>query len=278
MDNKTNSFEKDQLVLFVDDEKEILNAIKRQFSLQSSFTGIFETNPTRVLDLIEENPVKIVVADIVMPEKDGITLLTEIKEKYPDVIRILLTAHGDYNTSLRAIKEADVFGFITKPWDKNYLFGHLNMASKSYDIKKKMLNQQLTEDERKENLPLIMVVDWDDVIGTNIIKTSAQPQNWDITDIAKRCFMSSTGFFGREKRFNGVYFTFPISDLAVEGRVYLNKIKEGEDKTRNYGIIYIFDPIINPNMNDVDNVLKLISDNYSKNHDLTEMIDKLSRL
>jgi DNA-binding NtrC family response regulator len=79
-----------KLVLFVDDEIEILNSIKRQLSLHDTFNGIYESNPVNVMQIIENNPVDIIVADIVMPELDGIILLSQIKEKYPDIVRIML--------------------------------------------------------------------------------------------------------------------------------------------------------------------------------------------
>ena len=62
-------------VLFVDDEIEILNALKRQMTLLEGFNSHFSSNPLEVAEIIEEKEIDIIVADVVMPEQDGISLL-----------------------------------------------------------------------------------------------------------------------------------------------------------------------------------------------------------
>ncbi len=214
--DKDNEVDKSRLVLFVDDEIEILNSIKRQISFQDEFHGIFESNPTKVMSILDRETVEIIVADIVMPELDGITLLTQIKEKYPHIVRIMLTAHGDYNTSIRAINEADVFGFITKPWDKGYLFGHLLMASKVVDRQKQPIA------DFSDDLITTMISYWDDIEGSEILYSTPKGVGLNLDEIASRCFMSSTGIFGHGNRFNKNTYTMPLNEIKMNARLYLD--------------------------------------------------------
>ncbi|MHA2248787.1 MAG: response regulator [Candidatus Kariarchaeaceae archaeon] len=262
------------IVLFVDDEVEILNSIKRQISIQDDFEGIFESNPTKVLEILEKNRVDIIVADIVMPELDGITLLRSIKDKYPHIIRILLTAHGDYNTSMRAIKEADVFGFITKPWEKNYLFGHLHMAAKAYD---RLVMDPLSSQEQITT----MFSFWDDTIGSDILSYSPTSVNINLDDIASRCFMSSSGFFGYTNRFEHNLFSMPLNDIKMSTRIYLDRYGD-----KQFGLFIIAPEIPDTIESELDNLLKQHGELFSttspnsdmENDFYTEVTGLFSRL
>jgi CheY-like chemotaxis protein len=240
------------VVLFVDDEVEILNSLKRQIQLQDEFSGLFESDPTKVMNIVENNPIDIIVADIVMPELDGITLLAKIKETHPDIIRILLTAHGDYNTSIKAISEADVFGFITKPWEKNYLFGHLKMASKLVNkLKVGVIEKSLPVD-------LITIISyWDDTKGAEVL--SSYPPNVEINlqDIVSRCFMSSSGFFGYSNRFNKTLFSMPLNDIKSATRVYLDNIGG-----KSFGLVILAKSLSMDQENKVDGSLRKFGENF----------------
>ncbi|MHA2502120.1 MAG: response regulator [Candidatus Kariarchaeaceae archaeon] len=216
-------------ILFVDDEVEILEALKRQMSLVEGYNCHFLSNPLEVYELLHNQIIDIIVADVVMPEIDGITLLQDIKIKYPKIVRILLTAYGDYNTSLRAINEAEVFGFITKPWEEDYLLGHLTLASQ-------MLRDQLQETVEGE-LPLFIVASWDDNREiTGLVQTGSN--SLMANHLTKRVFMTSAALFGYKYRFQSNRFTLPM----VEPNIMVRGTLEREGGM-NYGL-FIFTPEI----------------------------------
>ena len=106
-------------VLFVDDEPAILDVLGRTF--KNDISQIFTAaHPDEALDIIKKNNVELVVLDLRMPEKDGLTLYKELKEIRPNLSVIFLTAHGDKETVQEALRlGAD--NFVDKPYDKNYL-------------------------------------------------------------------------------------------------------------------------------------------------------------
>jgi len=252
MEEDKQSHEKKPLVLFIDDEVEILNSLKRQFSIQTSFEAIFEADPTKVIQLIQENPVEIIVADIVMPDIDGITLLAQVKEKFPKIIRILLTAHGDMDTTVRALNEADVFGFITKPWEKSYLFGHLEMAARVYreeDLKPKILI----------SLPLVIYATWKDNDGVTIITKIKSKQEQIAKINIYKGFMGAASLYGLENRFEETSFTLPIDEMGSQIRCYLSKGTGDDEASGIFVLSHVLSKEVEAKMDDFIETHKQIS-------------------
>ena len=106
-------------ILFVDDEPAILDVLARTFKNEVS-TVLTCDNPLQALDVLKSNVVDLVVLDLRMPGKDGLTLYKEMKEIRPDLSVIFLTAHGDKDSVQEALRlGAD--NFVDKPYEKNYL-------------------------------------------------------------------------------------------------------------------------------------------------------------
>ncbi len=103
-------------ILVIDDElaprESIRMVLKDQYTV-STATGAFEG-----MDLLNENPVDLVVMDIKMPRMDGITALQEIKKLHPDIEVILLTAYASLETARDAIRFG-AFDYLIKPFDKD---------------------------------------------------------------------------------------------------------------------------------------------------------------
>jgi len=251
-------------VLFVDDEREILNALKRQISLVDEFDGIFLTNPLEVLDTIDEEDIQIIVADVVMPQQDGISLLQEVKVRYPEVTRILLTAYGDYNTSIRAINEAEVFGFITKPWEQDYLFGHLRMA-----------RQMILEDLNVKVgglIPFVVVAEWED--EQEIVKLASSIDNQDIAQqFSKRVFLTSSALFGPRYRFQNNLFTLPFKESRTVVRGLLDKKHD-----KNYGIFIFTNDFDSDRRRELDSIISTIEQQLGEEigkQELQELMESL---
>lgn len=117
-------------LLIVDDDAAVLSALRRE--LRAEFAGKLriETcdDPARALLLVRERPFDIVMSDLRMPEIDGLALLSLVSAVVPDAVRILLTASSDFETAQRAINDAGVFRYLTKPWSPADLRSHLAAA------------------------------------------------------------------------------------------------------------------------------------------------------
>ncbi len=103
-------------VLFVDDERDILNSLKRLFNSEP-YQCLFAQGGYEALSLLERKRVDVIITDLKMPEIDGLKLLKQVQKEYPDVIRLVLSVHADKNSVLNAVNIGRVYRFVVKPWD-----------------------------------------------------------------------------------------------------------------------------------------------------------------
>ncbi len=120
-------------ILFVDDDPNILNAFKRQLRKQYDLTTA--GNGREGLEVIkQEGPFSVVVADMRMPEMDGVTFLKKVSELTPDSVRLMLTGNADQQTAIDAVNEGNVFRFLTKPCPLETLISTLDAALNQYRL------------------------------------------------------------------------------------------------------------------------------------------------
>jgi len=102
-------------VLFVDDEEKILKSLKRGF-IDEPYDNLFANSAKEALEILKNNQVQVLVTDMRMPEISGLELLEITKDKYPHIIRIVLSGYADTETLLASINHGEIFRFIAKPW------------------------------------------------------------------------------------------------------------------------------------------------------------------
>ncbi len=107
---------RDVIVLFVDDEPDLLSSLRR-FLRREPYQKIFANSGREALEILSARPVDIVVSDLRMPEMDGMALLGRVKAGYPDIIRLILSATRDVEQTIDAINTGEVYRFISKPLD-----------------------------------------------------------------------------------------------------------------------------------------------------------------
>src|SRR5215831_10808786 len=112
------------VLLSVDDDPDVLRTIERD--LRSKYGGDYRVigshSPEEALSLLKELKVRndivaLLLADQRMPQMDGVALLRQGMEIFPDAKRALLTAYADINAAIGAINEANIHYFFMKPWD-----------------------------------------------------------------------------------------------------------------------------------------------------------------
>lgn len=104
-------------LLLVDDEENILSALQRIFRGDETLEIITASSAQDALQKIANVSVDVVISDQRMPGMRGAELLQEIKARYPDSIRFLLSGYADIEAIISAINEGDIYRFIKKPWD-----------------------------------------------------------------------------------------------------------------------------------------------------------------
>jgi putative two-component system response regulator len=120
-------------VLFVDDDRHILSAIKRIFD-NKAITLLTTDNPEDALSIIENREIAVIVSDNRMPGMTGMELLVRIRELSPDTVKILMTAYADMDIVINAINAGEVFKFIIKPWENGLLIKAVEEGVRRHSI------------------------------------------------------------------------------------------------------------------------------------------------
>ena len=111
-------------LIVVDDEPEVLRAVDRDLKskYQAEYRVLRASSGAEVLELIAQlqqraEPVAVVLADQRMPAMSGVELLAKVREVSAHTRRALLTAYSDTEAAIRAINDARIDYYLTKPWD-----------------------------------------------------------------------------------------------------------------------------------------------------------------
>lgn len=103
-------------VLCVDDEVNILNSLRRLLRPQG-YRVLTAGSGAEGLAVLEQTPVDLVLSDMQMPEMDGVRFLEQVKARWPETARVLLTGYGDLASTVAAINQTEIYRYIPKPWD-----------------------------------------------------------------------------------------------------------------------------------------------------------------
>jgi len=110
------------VIVCVDDEVDILNTLKMQLKNEFKDNYFYELAESgdEALDLLddfqEEAQVIVVVSDWLMPGIKGDELLIKVHQKYPKIIKVMLTGQADAAALQRAVQEANLYCCLYKPW------------------------------------------------------------------------------------------------------------------------------------------------------------------
>ncbi len=112
-------------ILIVDDEVQILKALSRMF-FDTDYEIFTAENGMEAIRLIENTEIDMVISDMRMPLLDGYELLSIVKEKYPKIIRIILSGYAEEKPMFRALLHNVAKLYVFKPWNNNELLDNIN--------------------------------------------------------------------------------------------------------------------------------------------------------
>jgi len=134
-----------QKILFVDDEQHVLSSYRR--TLRKEWDIVTALGGETALNIFDsKGPFAVIVSDMRMPGMNGVQLLTKIKEKSPDTVRMMLTGYADFTTAMEAVNEGHIFRFLTKPCPPDLLNRALQEGVRQYQLIKteqELLNKTL---------------------------------------------------------------------------------------------------------------------------------------
>jgi DNA-binding NtrC family response regulator len=116
-------------VLVIDDEREMLDSLKKLLSRRSDFELKLFEDPEPAFDLLENENFDIVITDLKMKEISGQDVLAKVMETNPDTKVIMISGYGTIEASVQAVKKG-AFDFIEKPFTSAKLFESINRALK----------------------------------------------------------------------------------------------------------------------------------------------------
>ena len=114
-------------ILCVDDEPNILSAMRRMFML-SGFSIEEATSGAQALQKLEQQEFHLILSDMQMPEMNGAELLAQVRQRWPKVMRLMLTGTADLKTAISAINEGEIYRYLTKPWNDEELVSTVKSA------------------------------------------------------------------------------------------------------------------------------------------------------
>ena len=116
-----------QTLLLVDDEVNILNALKRVLR-REGYQVLTAENTDLAFELLAKFPVQVIISDQRMPGMSGTAFLERAKRLYPDTVRIILSGYTDLASITDAINRGAIYHFLTKPWEDDKLRAEVREA------------------------------------------------------------------------------------------------------------------------------------------------------
>jgi len=143
--------QKKRTVLFVDDEPNILKAVQRLLR-QEEMEGLCASTGEEALEILGQTPAQVVVTDQRMPQMSGVDLLSAVRERHPEIIRMMMTGFTEIKVAVEAINQGEIYRLITKPWNDDELRATLRQAFEQADLKEEI--KRLNRVTREQNFRL----------------------------------------------------------------------------------------------------------------------------
>jgi response regulator RpfG family c-di-GMP phosphodiesterase len=106
---------KPAVLLFVDDEPNVLKALRRLFH-NENYEIYLASGGAEGLDILRQHAVDLIISDMRMPEMSGAEFLAHAVEQWPETVRILLTGYADLQSTIDAVNKGRIFSYCNKPW------------------------------------------------------------------------------------------------------------------------------------------------------------------
>ena len=118
-------------LLIVDDEPDVCDSVhdllRREFRVLKAHSG------QEGFRLMQEEEVHIIMTDQRMPQVSGVELLTKVKARNPQAVRMLFTGFADLESIVAAINQGHVYQFLKKPWQPEELLDAVRQAAIEYE-------------------------------------------------------------------------------------------------------------------------------------------------
>ncbi len=118
-------------LLIVDDEPNVCDSVHDL--LRREFRVLKAHSAEEGYKILQEEEIHIIMSDQRMPRITGVELLTRVKARYPQAVRMLFTGYADLDSVIAAINQGHIFGFLKKPWQPEDLEAAVRQAAAEYE-------------------------------------------------------------------------------------------------------------------------------------------------
>ncbi|MBV8466946.1 MAG: EAL domain-containing protein, partial [Burkholderiales bacterium] len=129
--SKQEAVESTLTLLLVDDESNVLSALKRTLR-NDRYKVLTASGGQEALEVLALNPVQVIMSDQRMPGMSGTEFLSVARQLYPGTVRMVLSGYADLQTITESINSGEIYKFLTKPWDDAQLRDVIDEAFQRY--------------------------------------------------------------------------------------------------------------------------------------------------
>lgn len=184
-------------ILFVDDEPVLLDGLKRSLrSMRNEWAMTFAGGGEEALKILEKAPFDVVISDMRMPKMNGSQLLNEVQQRYPHIVRIILSGYSDKEMIFHSIRATHQF--LAKPCEPEQLKSTIQRACALQDVlKNETLRAMVTAMPAIPSLPSILLeIKQEAESETSSLKTLGKIIAKDMGLTAKILQLANSAFFG----------------------------------------------------------------------------------
>jgi two-component system, NtrC family, response regulator HupR/HoxA len=121
-------------VLVVDDEVRSQDAMRR--TLDEDFTVLTASGADEARGRLERHEVSVILCDQRMPGLTGVAFLKEVRERWPDTVRIVISGYTDTEDIIAGINDAGIYQYILKPWIPDHLLATVRNAVEAQTLQR----------------------------------------------------------------------------------------------------------------------------------------------
>lgn len=221
-------------IICVDDELVILESLTEQLKRNLDLLEVFQIEAAEsgeealeILAEMKEDDIEValIISDQIMPKMKGDELLINVHQRHPEILKIMMTGQADIKAVGNAVNDANLYRFITKPWDETDLLLTVKEALRSYLQDRKLeeqnqelraLNESLEQKVKERTEELRIAQEKSDQLLRNILPEKVAEKLKQNNDILAEHSPSATVLFA-----DIVNFTPLASSLSPQSLVRL---------------------------------------------------------
>lgn len=211
-------------ILIVDDDKSVCESLKRILEGQE-FSVFTAENGKEGKEILSKKEINVILLDIRLPDVDGIELLSEFKDLYPNIEIILITAYASIKNAISAINKA-AFGFIEKPFEFPQLVALIKQAFEKQSLKIELRYSEIKFRNLFDKSPFPIIIFNTDEIAIECNSTLQKLLKYDKNEIIN-------------KNFYDVFSLFNIPQIVSLSQLILNETSEIVAKNKNGDLIWL---------------------------------------